>query len=120
MQLLDLKLTHLNLYCPVTGEPISVENDNVYDNARSLIGYWIDEILHEPFIKDDSLQQAWNTFLENFETENNDLPGYDEIETFLIAYPKPNWVLYKISTVDEENGPICGTTWFIVDMNVTI
>ncbi len=60
-------------------------------------GYWIDEVNSEPFIKDEALQQAWDNFIETYEGEHDDFTGYEEIESFLVNYPEPNWVIYKIT-----------------------
>jgi len=118
MQLLNLELDHFNLYCPSTGEYILLEDEGVNEDALSLKGYWVDEVMGEPFIKDADLQKAWDAFIENYEKENDDFPDYTEIETFLVNYPEPNWVIYKITTHGMACGPICSTAWNVVDMNV--
>ncbi len=118
MQLLNLELDHFNLYCPSTGEYILLEDEGVNEEALSLKAYWVDEVMGEPFIKDGDLQKAWDAFVENYEKENDDFPDYTEIETFLVNYPEPNWVIYKITTHGMACGPICSTAWNVVDMNV--
>ncbi len=118
MQLLELELDHLNLYCPSTGEYILLEDEGVNEASLSLKGYWIDEIMGEPFIKDADLQNAWDNFIENYEKQNDDFPDYTEIEAFLVNYPEPNWVIYKITTHGMACGPIWSTVWTLIDMNV--
>ena len=117
MQLLELELDHLNLFCPSTGEFILLEDEGVNEEAESLKGYWVDEVMYEPFIKDKKLQQAWDLFIEKYEEEHADFPDYKEIEAFLVDYPQPNWVIYKITTCGMACGPIWSTVWTLIDMN---
>lgn len=118
MQILDLELKHFNLYCPATGEVILEDCEPINEDALALKGYWIDEVISEPFIKDDALQLAWENFIETYEAEHDDFPGYEEIEAFLVNYPEPNWVIYKITTHGMACGPVWSTVWHVVDMNV--
>ena len=53
MQLIDLSLSHLNFYCPATGQLICNENDGANYEADSLMGYWSSYSLQEPFIKNE-------------------------------------------------------------------
>ena len=118
MQILDLELDHFNLYCPATGEVILEDCEPINEDALALKGYWIDEVISEPFIKDEALQQAWDAFVEKYEEENDDFPDYEEIEAFLVNYPELNWVIYKITTHGMACGPVWSTVWHVVDMNV--
>lgn len=116
MQLLNLELDHFNLYCPSTGEKI-LSPEDVNENAKSLKAYWVDEVMYEPFIKDEALEQAWKVFIEKYEEEHDEFPDYEEIETFLVNYPEPNWVIYKITNHGIACGPVWSTVWQIIDMN---
>jgi hypothetical protein len=116
MQLLNLELEHLNLFCPATGEEI-LSPEDVNESAKSLKAYWVDEVMYEPFIKDEALEQAWKVFIEKYEEEHDDLPDSGEIEDFLVNYPEPNWVIYKITTCGMACGPVWSTVWNIIDMN---
>ncbi len=118
MQLLELELDHFNLYCAATGEVILEDCEPINEDALALKGYWIDELMSEPFIKDEKLQQSWDLFIKKHEEEHNDFPNYSEIEAFLVNYDKPNWVIYKISTHGMACGPVWSTVWHVVDMNV--
>lgn len=117
MQLLDLKLNHNNLYSISTGEPISVEHQDLFDTNPSFKGLWHHEMMLDPILNDSDLENAWNQFLENFSNLHQDSPGYDEIEKFLVAYPEQNWVIYKNTTHEGENGPITCVLWTVVDLN---
>jgi hypothetical protein len=75
-------------------------------------------VITEPFIKDEALQKAWEQFIEAHKEAHSDFPDYDEIEAFLVNYPEPNWVIYKITTHGIACGPIWSTVWHVVDMNV--
>jgi hypothetical protein len=118
MQILELELDHFNLYCPATGEFIFVEDEPINEDALSLKGYWVDEVIEEPFIKDEALRKAWDGFIEEYEVDHQDFPEFSEIEQFLVNYPEPNWVIYKITTNGMACGPVSTTVWHVVDMNV--
>ena len=51
MQLLNLELDHFNLYCPSTGEYILLEDEGVNEEALSLKGYWVDEVMGNHLLK---------------------------------------------------------------------
>ena len=70
MQLIDLKTKHTNFYCPVTGAPIAIENKGIFDDARSLMGYWHHELLDEPVINNKEFEKAWDTFLASCDDED--------------------------------------------------
>ena len=118
MQLLKLEIDYFNLHCPATGEAILTEYD-VNENAQSFMGYWINEMITEPCVKNKSLQIAWDNFIKEYITKNNDYPNFEEVEHFLVNYPEPNWVIYKITTRGMACGPIWSTVWHVLDMNVT-
>ena len=90
----------------------------INEDALGLKGYWIDELISEPFIKDEALQLAWDTFIEKYEEEHDDFPEFEEIEAFLVNYPEPNWVIYKITRHGMVCGPVWSNVWHLVDMNV--
>ena len=116
MKLLDLELDHLNLYCPATGVQILSEED-MNDDAPSFVGYWLDEFMTEPTIKNKQLAADWEKFYDEFEEKQNREPKYNEVEQFLIDYPEQNWVIYKITTCGMACGPVCNTVYIILDMN---
>jgi len=48
MQIVRLILDHINFFCPATGERITGGGLSANDEARSLVGYWIDCLFDEP------------------------------------------------------------------------
>ena len=118
MQLLDLKLRHNNLYSPVTGEPISKENEGLFDTNPNFKGLWHHENMLDPIFNDSDLEEAWNDFLEDFEAKHQDAPDEEAIEQFLISYPEPNWVIYKNNYQEIEDGTITSLIWTVVDLNM--
>lgn len=118
MQLLNLNLKHSNLYSLATGEPISMENEGLFDTDISFKGFWHHENLLDPILNDSDLETAWNDFLNEYKTKYQDTPDDEDIEKFLMAYPEPNWVIYKNTTKADESGPVTNVIWTVVDMNV--
>ena len=118
MQLIDLKLKHNNLYCPLTGAPIAIENEGIFDDAPSLMGYWHHELLDEPVINNKEFEKAWGTFLAGYDVASELELDYDTFENFSIHYHKPNWVVFKCSTIEGDNGPILDTMWYVLDLNI--
>ena len=115
-----LNLDHFNFFCPATGARILGE-EHSDDSAQSLRAYWIDEIFDEPVIKDPSLMEAWTKFSEGFALENEDeTPGYEELEQFLKSYLAPNWAVFEITTCGMGCGPTRTTGWFVIDMNTEL
>lgn len=117
MQLLDLKLKHSNLFSLATGEPISMENEGLFNTDTSFKGFWHHENMLDPILNDSYLEAAWEDFLEEYEAKHQDVPDDEAIEKFLLAYPKPNWVIYKNTTKEGENGLVTGVVWCVVNLN---
>jgi hypothetical protein len=120
MQIIDLKLQQINLYCPVTGAPITIENEGMFEDAPSLIAYWHHEILDEPVINDSEFKKAWNTFYASCDEDNGTEFDYDTFENFLIQFPQPNWVVFKCSTIEGDHGPILDTMWYILNLDIEV
>lgn len=117
MQIIDLTLSHLNLYCPATGEYIAKEDTGYNEDAKSLMGYWINEILDQPFIKDAILNAVWEAFALKYEEENDGLsPEYSDLEEFLSEYEHSTCIVFKIRT----EGLIGDIAWFVLDMNTVL
>ncbi len=62
MQIIELELSHYDLYSPATGELICGEESGYNEEAKSLMGYWIGEVFTEPLIKDESIQSLSGFF----------------------------------------------------------
>ncbi len=113
MQIIELTLSNLDLYCPVTGEPICLEDSGYNDEAKSLKGYWVNEIMDQPFVKDKKLEDDWESFVAKFEDENDYFPGSMEMDDFLTEYDSPNWIVFKICTY----GMMGDIAWFVLNMD---
>lgn len=98
MQITNLSLSNLNLYSPSTGEVICHEETGYHHGAKTLMGYWIYEVVDQPFIKDDRLKEAWEKFVARFEEENDDFPAEVEIDDFFVKYEQQSWFVFKIQT----------------------
>lgn len=118
MQIVELELSHFNFYCPVTGEVITDEDaPPMNEDAKSLMGFWIDEVLHEPIIKDKLLETDWKKYVKKFEKESDgDLPDYEDLRKFLSTYKSPTWVVFEITTSGFGHGFHSSTVWYIIDM----
>ena len=117
MQLLNLELDHFNFYCPATSDKILSEDD-CNENSASFIGYWLDDFMTEPSIKNKDLKNAWETFLDEVDKQFQREPNFTEFESFLTNYPQPNWIIYKITTSGMACGAISSAVYHILDMNV--
>ncbi|RCW36758.1 hypothetical protein [Marinilabilia salmonicolor] len=113
MQLTELTLSNLNLYSPSTGEVICHEDSGYNEDAISLMGYWIQEIADQPFIKNPTLKKEWEAFFTRFETEHDIFPsGEDDLDNFFKQYNNPDWLVLKVKTFGMPGD----TAWFIVNM----
>ena len=130
MQIIELELSHCNLYCPATGEVICNEETGMNENARSLMGYWVYEVYREPFIKNDKLEDAWEKLVseceeaeERADEEDTELDEAFDLDTdrlvkFLKDYDAPNCIVYEITNCDFSCGPVVNTVWYVVNMNI--
>ncbi len=116
MQIISLELENLNLYSPSTGEVICHEDTGYNEEARSLMGYWIQEVMNEPFIKNPDLQQAWDEYLEAADAlleEDDEAPDPD-VDEFLLQYESPTWIAFRIETFGLPGE----VAWFVVEMEI--
>ena len=120
MQLITLSLEHWNFYCPVTGEKITADGEDL-NITPSLKGVWVNEILDEPILSDSELSTAWDNLIENLnddesaETQDEDEDLDDStVDTFLRNYSAPNWIAFRIRAGTASFNE---TTWFIIDMD---
>ena len=113
MQLIELSLDHHKLYCPISGEPI-LEPEDVNHDAPSLVAYWVDMAINEPFIKNDELRGAW----EAWSATQEGWVDTDSFVTWLKEYDGGlNRVVFEITNHGIANGPVSSTVWFVLDMN---
>ena len=117
MQIIELRLSHFNLYSPANGEQIATEELGFNENAKSLMAYWMDEVMGEPFIKDLEFSAKWEKLVAEKEDDLLDyLDYYEALETFLKEYPCSTWMVFKITTGTEAGGSGDETAWFVIDM----
>lgn len=118
MQIIALELDHLNFFCPATGEQILSPTD-CNEEAASLKGYWVDEVLYEPFLKDEQLKKDFEAFMQYHEEQEEYFSlGFKELEHFFTEFDAPNWVVFKITTRGIGcGGPMCSTVYKVIDMN---
>jgi len=109
MQIIELRLSHYNFFCPATGKRITCEED-CDDNVESLKAYWCDLFFDEPFIKDKQLEADWLAFVAKHheETDGND-SDIEVLEKFLREYDNKNWVVFRFGGHS--------TAWHIIDMD---
>jgi len=117
MQIIELRLSHFNLYSPANGEAIANEEIGFNVDAKSLVGYWMDEVIGEPFIRNNEFASKWEELVAEKEEELEDyLDYYEALEIFLKDYPCPTWIVFKITTGNKAGGPGDETLWVVIDM----
>ena len=126
MQIVKLELSSLDLYSPSTGELICNEETGYNEEAKSLMGYWIEEVFTEPFIKNEALNAAWKKLVTEcdqaqekadeegtYPDEQFDL-STDRLVQFLGDYDAPTWVAFQIGL--NDGGMVTGNGWFVLNL----
>lgn len=111
MQLIELQRDDWNFFCPSTGEPVF--KDTGEPNASSIRGLWFDELPSEPEVLADELRAAWAAHLAIQDAADD---GVD-IPAFLKSVDQPGWVVFAITSCGMACGPVCNTTWTVLDLN---
>lgn len=114
----NLDYSEYRIYNPRTGEVIVDEECN--DDAKSLIGYWLDGFIDKPVINDRKLLAAWEDFIVRHKEDNCESPYWEHLYKFLEDYDNPEWVCYEITSCGLACGPICSTVVYIVDKDVIV
>lgn len=111
MELIELQRDDWNFFCPSTGEPVF--KDTGEPNASSIRGLWFDEVPSEPEVLADELQAAWAAHLaiQDAAEECVDIPA------FLQSVDQPGWVAFAITSCGMACGPVCNTTWTVLDLS---
>jgi hypothetical protein len=117
MQIIELELTHFNFFCPATGERI-LSSEECNDDAKSLMGYWLDEFLFEPYIKDKDLLKAWQKEVKRLDKLDASQSIWDEFESFLRNYNVHNWVVFKLTASGIACGPVSNTVWKVLNLDI--
>lgn len=116
MQIIKLELSHFNFFCPVTGHQICGEDTGMDENAPSLMGYWVDEVLYEPGINNPTLKADWLLYEAGLDMDAPGFDIFDDFESFLKNYQASNWIVFKITTSGIACGPSSTTAWYVIDM----
>lgn len=111
MQLIELQRDDWNFFCPSTGEPVF--KDTGEPNARSIRGLWFDEVPNEPEVLANELREAWAAHVAVQDTADE---GVD-IPAFLQSVDQPGWVAFAITSRGMACGPVCNTTWTVLDLS---
>jgi hypothetical protein len=116
MQFTELELPGFNVYCPASGECILKEDEPCNDDAKSLIAYWVDEVMDEPMIKSEQLRKDWESYREENKDED-DFYTWELLEKFLKEYPEPFWACFKITICGMGcSGPTSSTVWKVLNL----
>ena len=119
MKIVELDYSDYKMYNPVNDDVIIDEELN--EESESMIAYWVDEVLLEPFIKDPVLKESWDAFLAKVEEETDgDTPDWEEVQKFLEEYDAPNWIVNAITSSGIACGPISNTVWHVVDKDIVV
>ena len=110
MQLIQLDLQHNNFFCPVTGHHIV--GPEHYSPSPAMVGMWHFEVLEDPCIFNDELEEAWDAYWSDL--GEDDLPDVPE---FLEKIQAPNCVCFEITSHSDACGPTCEVVWYAIDMN---
>lgn len=85
-----------------------------------LIACWVDMVVEEPEINNESFKADWETFAAKYEEENKGLSDFDILDKFFEEYDSFDWVVYEISNGGISCGPGSGTAWFVVDKDIIV
>jgi hypothetical protein len=111
MQLIQLERDDWNFFCPATGEPVFKETGE--PNAQSVRGFWCHEVPEEPELLCDELQLQWAAHLAIQDATDESF----DVVSFLKSVDRPCWVAFEITTRGMACGPVCSTTWTVLDLS---
>ena len=110
MQILALELSHVNVFCPVTGQRIS--GPESYKASPAQVGLWLGGLLEQPEIRCAVLQAAWERYAAQVPEDS-----YLEMGAFLQSVELPNFVCFAITQSGICGGPYSSTVWHVFDMD---
>lgn len=118
---IDIDLEQDRMYCPSTDEIIFAPDlEELNGEAEAFIGYWHDEVLYNPEIKDETLKNAWHEFRDNLNEDDEDFDVWDAPINFLAEYDNPEWLVYKCTTYEIACGPVSSTVYHVVKADTVI
>ncbi|WP_320112055.1 hypothetical protein [Draconibacterium orientale] len=112
MKIYNLACDNFKMYNPKTREAIVDEECD--DNAKSLIGYWLDDFAH---FNDENLQEAWENYSEKLNRGKSDIYfNWKALTKFVKQYNAPDWIAFHINVGGYDSY----TVLFVVDKNVEV
>ena len=111
MQIVKLRLDHVNFYCPVTGQLISNEAEGQFGDSPALKGYWVNLTPDEPFHVAPDFTTAWESYISAVDEDD-----YPDIAEFLASVEEPGWVAFE----NEYAGVQGDVAWIVIDMNYDV
>ena len=111
MQVIRLERSDWQFFCPVTGEAVFQESGE--PNAKSVRGVWVDADTSEALFITPQLEPAW----EQHKKEREAIDEWPDLLEFLKSVDQSGWVAFEITTCGIACGPICTTTWTVLDLS---
>lgn len=109
------------LYCTSTGETIfSPRYKIVNTNALAFIAWWMGGKLEEPVIKDEKLQNAWDTFFSGWKNNSSGMELQEATVRFLHEYQNENWMVYECRFAGTAHGPLSAVAYYVVASDTVI
>lgn len=101
------------VYCPSTDE-VLVYLEDIMEEASALIAYYLLGYLDEPFIKNEKLAAAWDTYYARWNEMDEDMRDWEKLEKFLKEYDQPEWIAMEHTDHGIACGPIGQTVYWVV------
>lgn len=109
------------MYCPSTEEVIfSPDMKEVNEDADAFIGYWHNEILDQPEIKDPKLLDSWEKYFESWDELMEDMDPSEIVENFLRNYQNEQWAVYQSRLTSMACGPVATTVYMVVKADTIV
>lgn len=121
MQIITLQIIRNNFYSPATGEIIVNKVTGMNREAVSLIGYWNEEALNEPFFKNKIMQIAWERMIvENdfaIQAGENEYSDFIyRVLQFLKDYISTEWVVFELVFGNPDSDEQVKKIWCVIDL----
>ncbi len=116
-------MPHENFYNPANGELITDISIGINESASSLVAYWIDEVVDDPFFGSAAFEQEW---LEQFTPAADKIEDYLEHQKFLDQFlgeyqnEQNDYIAFNVTTRQFACGPINVRTRFVLNMSSAI
>lgn len=118
MQIVQLALSHLNFYCPATGEQIMGADTATNLDVQSMVAYWEEGFLKSPDVKDKALAEDWKAYYLNYKMEHEgEEPEGEELLHFLRNYDGPHWVVFELTPWIIDSFGNSRKMWFVLNLD---